>query len=538
VATTLVRKLLLQINADDADAQTKMDLVSARAEELKKQFPELKVKLDTAEATAKMAVLREELKKPLKVKVEPDVSMFRSLFSSMRGLTGKGGWGQLLGLGGGAGGAAAEGGSAGASGILDFLMSPAGLTTAAAASFPAAALAVTGLGIGVGGLGAFGAYKMGANAQAQMTALTAQQAAIQKQLDARNSKGQLVIPEGSQKATLLENQSNLNDDKMAALRQSRGGVMGVYNDVQGIGKAASSVFESAITGGGKTSFASSLAKDLAQVAGFVKTLGPDLQKMFQASEPYIAAAVKGLEAFAHTVIPAITSALRAFAPHIAGIIRMFQYTADAVGGVIRAMGWMAKGFADLVNWVSEGIHKAVPAIEGWAKDFARYIWTDPRKWIDNAVSDVEKFPGRVVSALGSLAGKLFDIGVNAIKGLINGIEHMASGVLGAVGHIASLIPSGISKILHIFSPSQVMHGIGENIGQGLINGMTSRAPGVSGASRQLAAAAAGGFGGQYGAGGAAGGRIQLEFVGADSAMATALKQIIRVRGGDPLVIGR
>jgi hypothetical protein len=62
VAQTLVRKVMLQIASDDGDTEEKLDRISDKASELARQHPELAVRIDTAAAAAKLAVLRRELK--------------------------------------------------------------------------------------------------------------------------------------------------------------------------------------------------------------------------------------------------------------------------------------------------------------------------------------------------------------------------------------------------------------------------------------------------------------------------------------------
>lgn len=60
-ASTLVRRVLLQVDADDADAEAKLDAIKAKADALREANPELVARIDTAEAQAKMRVLKQEL---------------------------------------------------------------------------------------------------------------------------------------------------------------------------------------------------------------------------------------------------------------------------------------------------------------------------------------------------------------------------------------------------------------------------------------------------------------------------------------------
>jgi hypothetical protein len=75
-SSTQVRRVLLQIEADEGDSERKLDAITAKAEELGRLHPELQVKIDSAAAAAKMRVLRAELtaaaaEKPIEPKIEP-----------------------------------------------------------------------------------------------------------------------------------------------------------------------------------------------------------------------------------------------------------------------------------------------------------------------------------------------------------------------------------------------------------------------------------------------------------------------------------
>jgi TP901 family phage tail tape measure protein len=60
-AGTLVRRVMLQVTADDADAADKLESIKLKADELRDQFPELVARINTAEASAKLKVLKDEL---------------------------------------------------------------------------------------------------------------------------------------------------------------------------------------------------------------------------------------------------------------------------------------------------------------------------------------------------------------------------------------------------------------------------------------------------------------------------------------------
>jgi hypothetical protein len=60
--SNLVKKVMLKIASDDGDTEEKLNRISAKADELARKHPDIKVKVDSAAASAKLAVLRRELK--------------------------------------------------------------------------------------------------------------------------------------------------------------------------------------------------------------------------------------------------------------------------------------------------------------------------------------------------------------------------------------------------------------------------------------------------------------------------------------------
>ena len=58
----LTKEVMLKILASDGDAQAKLDAIAAKADELRADNPELVARIDTAEASAKLSVFRDELK--------------------------------------------------------------------------------------------------------------------------------------------------------------------------------------------------------------------------------------------------------------------------------------------------------------------------------------------------------------------------------------------------------------------------------------------------------------------------------------------
>jgi phage-related protein len=149
VAGTLVKKVMLRIAADDGDTEEKLDKISAKADELGRKHPDIKVKIDSAAASAKLAVLRRELKDTGNA-AKDDQGRFAALKDGLNVLT--------LGLSGGYGEMSmfqkVMAGMSIATGLGEPLV--AGLTVAVGGL--GAGLVSAGLGAGVFGLVAKSAY--------------------------------------------------------------------------------------------------------------------------------------------------------------------------------------------------------------------------------------------------------------------------------------------------------------------------------------------------------------------------------------------
>lgn len=90
---------------------------------------------------------------------------------------------------------------------------------------------------------------------------------------------------------------------------------------------------------------------------------------------------------------------------------------------------------------------------------------------------------RAIGAIGNAGGWLYNIGVQMIQGMINGIRSMAGSLIGAV---TSMIPGPIKKFLHIGSPSRLMATeVGVPIALGIAQGIEQGGGAVGAAMRGI-----------------------------------------------------
>jgi tape measure domain-containing protein len=107
----------------------------------------------------------------------------------------------------------------------------------------------------------------------------------------------------------------------------------------------------------------------------------------------------------------------------------------------------------------------------------------------DAVKNVDGLSDQLAKAAGALGTKasqnLYQAGVNAAQGLVNGLVAKQKAIQKAMDKIAEDIVKIVKKKLHIKSPSEVMFGLAEFVGQGLIDGLVSMTDPIRSAAGDL-----------------------------------------------------
>jgi hypothetical protein len=139
--------------------------------------------------------------------------------------------------------------------------------------------------------------------------------------------------------------------------------------------------------------------------------------------------------------------------------------------------WLGK----LTDWVATD---ALPKLGAALKDMAVKALGELIKGLDEKLTAIKTWftdlPGKAREALGNFMGKMYEIGVDMIQGMINGIGSMAGALGRKVKDVVSY--SGIDLIKDVLgshSPSQVFHEIGEDTMQGFVNGIGAKTNAVA-----------------------------------------------------------
>ena len=210
--------------------------------------------------------------------------------------------------------------------------------------------------------------------------------------------------------------------------------------------------------------------------------------------------------------------------------------------------------AAVADWIPHAVETAFDNVRHFissAFDDIRHLvataWNDVIRAFSSGSSNVEStarsLPSKILGALEGLPGDLYSAGRNIIEGLVHGIESAASAIPGIMKGLAGDVESYFTDPLKIFSPSRVFIQHGQNIVQGLVNGISGSSHLATSAVTRMAnqVANAGAVGIHASVAGGAGARLTAEWVGgsgADAEFITWLKKNVRIRGGNPAVLGR
>ncbi|MGW3072737.1 phage tail tape measure protein [Kitasatospora sp. NPDC001132] len=94
------------------------------------------------------------------------------------------------------------------------------------------------------------------------------------------------------------------------------------------------------------------------------------------------------------------------------------------------------------------------------------------------VSYVSQIPGMIINCFSSLGSSMYNVGMNVVKGIWNGIQSMGAWLRDSlIGFAKNMIPGPIAKALGIHSPSRLMRDkIGKFIPAGVVEGVKLGAP--------------------------------------------------------------
>lgn len=158
--------------------------------------------------------------------------------------------------------------------------------------------------------------------------------------------------------------------------------------------------------------------------------------------------------------------------------------------VTTALTAIRNGFTTALNAVKSSVTNAMTAIRTGFTTAMNAAKTTVQEGIRRVVSFFTELPGKVVSALSSMGGRLRSVGGDMMRGLVDGIKGGAGAVIDAIGGAARAAIDKAKSLLGIHSPSRVFRdevglqitaGMGVGIGRGVKGALKA----VSAASGRL-----------------------------------------------------
>lgn len=124
--------------------------------------------------------------------------------------------------------------------------------------------------------------------------------------------------------------------------------------------------------------------------------------------------------------------------------------------------------------VKNTIKTAFNAIKALARgDIAGFV-TIIGNGLKNTVSIVTGGVANIAKAFGGLASKLYNIGIDAVQGLINGVKAKISGAISVAKNLASSVSDTVKNFFVIRSPSRLFKQYGEWLSEGLALGIKGK----------------------------------------------------------------
>lgn len=208
-------------------------------------------------------------------------------------------------------------------------------------------------------------------------------------------------------------------------------------------------------------------KDL--VGGILKLLIGTIRNLLGELRGIFGAAFDAARAVVRAALDAIIGFVRDHWPLILGLLTgpiglavFFIAThIDSIVDFFRKLpGRILDALGDLAGWL---VKKGEDLILGFVRGYFSFYGTIFDFWFG--------LPGRIVDFIGDVGSLLFSIGVDLIQGLIDGVLSMVDKVRDVIGDVVGGLAGVAGSILGVSSPSKVFAEIGRQVGAGFIAGL-------------------------------------------------------------------
>jgi len=152
------------------------------------------------------------------------------------------------------------------------------------------------------------------------------------------------------------------------------------------------------------------------------------------------------------------------------VMGLVTTAATVLGGVI---AFLTSPIGLIILAIGAVIAIGYLLIKHWdeVKAFFAAVWEAIKVAFSSAIDNIVAIGSRIIEFFSGLPKKLFDCGVNLIKGLWDGIASKVTWIMDKIKGFASGITKKVKDVLGIHSPSRVFEGIGKNMALGMEAGL-------------------------------------------------------------------
>lgn len=220
---------------------------------------------------------------------------------------------------------------------------------------------------------------------------------------------------------------------------------------------------------------------LVQAEPLITALGDAFAAALQACAPLIPPLISGITKLASILSGLLASNITdVVIPAIQTMTALLQGDAQ---GAMTAFGALCTGIVKQIGVQFIQLPATIAAAVGKLAVILGRAALNAMARMDDAIGQgilklvglMAALPGKILSAIGNLAGLLFRLGADLISGLIRGVNSAAGALFSRLTSIAGSIGSIFSKVTQTHSPSRVMIEIGHDVMDGLNVGLEEHA---------------------------------------------------------------
>ena len=177
---------------------------------------------------------------------------------------------------------------------------------------------------------------------------------------------------------------------------------------------------------------------------------------------------------------------------------------DGIGGIMSSLGERASSaLGGFQTAISNSMTAATSSIEGFSTSATNAVSGLPealgekasgaatkfKKGLDDGkrgISNVAISIANAVTGNVSLYNRMYNLGINAVQGFVNGMRSKIQAAANAAADMADTSSASARSHLDVNSPSKVFRALGYSVGEGFIQGIERMTPAVSKVSGQMA----------------------------------------------------